>query len=144
MMQTDGPGPVNTYQVSKETAVIMNPSIPVHVVAQPKFIGQHDHKFAFSYTIYITNRSDQTVTLRNRHWIITHGDGSVEEVIGEGVIGETPELAPGASYSYTSGALIPTPVGSMKGSYGFVTNDGQSFRAEIPEFTLHDPGTPLH
>ena len=144
MMQTDGPGPVNTYQISKETAIIMNPSIPVHVVAQPKFIGQHDHKFAFSYTIYITNRSDQTVTLRNRHWIITHGDGSVEEVIGEGVIGETPELAPGASYSYTSGALIPTPVGSMKGSYGFVTNDGQSFRAEIPEFTLHDPGTPLH
>lgn len=144
MMQTDGPGPVNTYLVSKETVVIMNPSIPVHVVAQPKFIGQHDHKFAFSYTIYITNRSDQTVTLRNRHWIITHGDGSVEEVIGEGVIGETPELAPGASYSYTSGALIPTPVGSMKGSYGFVTDDGQSFRAEIPEFTLHDPGTPLH
>jgi len=122
----------------------MNPNIPVHVVAQPKFIGQHDDKFAFSYTIYITNRSDLTITLRNRHWIITHADGSVEEVIGEGVIGETPELAPGDSYSYTSGALIPTPVGSMKGSYGFVTNDGQSFRAEIPEFTLHDPHTPLH
>jgi len=143
-MQTEGPGPVNSYQVNQETAVIMNPNIPVHVVAQPEFIGQHDEKFAFSYTIYITNRSDQTITLRNRHWIITHGDGSVEEVIGEGVIGQTPELAPGASYSYTSGALIPTPVGSMKGSYGFVTNDGQSFRAEIPEFTLHDPDTPLH
>ena len=122
----------------------MNPSIPVHVVAQPEFIGQHDDKFAFSYTIYITNRSDQTITLRNRHWIITHADGSVEEVIGEGVVGENPELAPGASYHYTSGALIPTPVGSMKGSYGFVTHDGQSFRAEIPEFTLHDPDTPLH
>ncbi len=144
MMQTEGPGPVNTFQVIKETAVIMNPNIPVHVVAQPEFLGQHDDKFAFSYTIYITNRSDQTITLRNRHWIITHGDGSVEEVIGEGVIGQTPELAPGASYSYTSGALIPTPVGSMKGSYGFVTDDGQSFRAEIPEFTLHDPDTPLH
>lgn len=122
----------------------MNPCIPVHVVAQPKFIGQHDDKFAFSYTIYITNRSDQTITLRNRHWIITHADGTVEEVIGEGVVGETPILAPGASYSYTSGALIPTPVGSMKGSYGFVTSDGQSFRAEIPEFTLQDPDTPLH
>lgn len=122
----------------------MNPRIPVHVVAQPQFIGQHDDKFAFSYTIYITNRSDQTITLRNRHWIITHSDGSVEEVIGEGVIGETPELAPGASYSYTSGALLPTPVGSMKGSYGFVTDDGHSFRAEIPEFTLQDPDTPLH
>jgi ApaG protein len=122
----------------------MNPNIPVHVVAQPAFIGQHNDKFAFSYTIYITNRSDQTITLRNRHWIISHADGSVEEVIGEGVVGETPELAPGASYMYTSGALIPTPVGSMKGSYGFVTDDGQSFRAEIPEFTLQDPDTPLH
>ena len=71
------------------------------------------------------------------------GDGSKEEVIGEGVVGETPELAPGASYSYTSGALIPTPVGSMKGSYGFVTVGGESFRAEIPEFALHAPDS-LH
>jgi ApaG protein len=122
----------------------MNLNIPVHVVAQPAFLGRHDDKFAFAYTIYITNRSDQIITLRNRHWVITHADGTVEEVIGEGVIGETPELAPGASYNYTSGALIPTPVGSMKGSYGFVTRDGQSFRAEIPEFTLHAPDTPLH
>ncbi len=122
----------------------MNLDIPVHVVAQPEFLGQHDDKFAFAYTIYITNHSDQIITLRNRHWIITHADGTVEEVIGEGVIGETPELAPGASYNYTSGALIPTPVGSMKGSYGFVTGDGRSFRAEIPEFTLHAPDTPLH
>jgi len=122
----------------------MNVNIPVHVVAQPEFLGQHDEKFAFAYTIYITNHSDQSITLRNRHWIITHADGTVEEVIGEGVIGEMPELAPGASYNYTSGALIPTPVGSMKGSYGFVTSDGQSFRAEIPEFTLHAPDTPLH
>ncbi len=122
----------------------MKPDIPVRVVAQPEFLGQRGDKFAFSYTIYITNRSDQVITLRNRHWIITHADGTVEEVIGEGVVGETPELAPGASYHYTSGALIPTPVGSMRGSYGFVTSDGQSFRAEIPEFTLQDPDTPLH
>ena len=122
----------------------MSKSIPVHVVAQPEFLGQHEDKFAFAYTIYITNRSDQGITLRNRHWIITHADGSIEEVIGEGVIGKTPQLAPGKSYSYTSGALIPTPVGSMRGSYGFVTDDGQSFRAEIPEFTLHKPDAPLH
>ena len=108
------------------------------------FIGQHEDKFAFAYTIYITNSSDQSITLRNRHWIITHADGNVEEVIGEGVIGKTPELAPGKSYSYTSGALIPTPIGSMRGSYGFVTDEGVSFRAEIPEFTLHKPDTPLH
>lgn len=122
----------------------MNKTIPVQVVAQPEFIGQHEDKFAFAYTMYITNRSDQIITLRNRHWIITHADGNIEEVIGEGVIGKSPELAPGTSYSYTSGALIPTPIGSMRGSYGFVTEGGFSFRAEIPEFTLHKPDTPLH
>jgi ApaG protein len=122
----------------------MSNKIPVHVVAQPKFLGEHEDKFAFSYTIYITNRSDQSITLRNRHWIITHADGSVEEVMGEGVIGQNPELLPGKSFSYTSGALIPTQVGSMRGSYGFVTGGGESFRAEIPEFTLHTPDALLH
>jgi ApaG protein len=119
-------------------------SIPVQIVARPEFIGQHEDKFAFAYTISITNHSDQIITLRNRHWIITHADGGVEEVIGDGVIGKTPKLAPGKSYSYTSGALIPTPVGSMRGSYGFVTDDGVSFRTKIPEFALHKPDTPLH
>ena len=126
-----------------QTAREMSSSIPVKVVAQPEFLGRHQDKFAFAYTIYITNRSDRVITLRNRHWIITHADGSVEEVIGEGVVGENPELAPGESYSYTSGALIPTPVGSMRGSYGFVTSDGESFRTRIPEFTLHGPAS-LH
>jgi ApaG protein len=114
-----------------------NPS--VHVAARPEYLGEHQEQFAFAYTIRITNQSDQVIRLLNRHWIITHGDGSVEEVIGEGVIGETPELRPGSSYSYTSGAVIPTRVGSMKGSYGFTTIGGESFRAEIPEFTLHAP-----
>lgn len=122
----------------------MSTKISVEVVAQPEFLGQHEDKFAFAYTINITNCSDQNITLRNRHWIITHADGSVEEVIGEGVVGKTPKLAPGKSYTYTSGALIPTQVGSMRGSYGFVTDDGQSFRAEIPEFALHTPDAPLH
>ena len=117
----------------------MSADHPVHVEAVPQFLGEHEQQFAFAYTMHITNRGDLTITLQNRHWIITHGDGSEEEVIGEGVIGENPELEPGASYSYTSGALIPTPVGSMKGSYGFVTQKGESFRAEIPEFALHAP-----
>ena len=122
----------------------MNSKIPVQVVAQPEFLGQHEDKFAFAYTISITNRAVRCTTIETFPIIITHADGSVEEVIGEGVIGETPELAPGKSYSYTSGALIPTPVGSMRGSYGFVTEDGHSFRTEIPEFTLHTPDAPLH
>lgn len=117
----------------------MNENFPVEVIATPQFLGQHEEKFAFAYTIQIKNCSDKTITLRNRHWIITHGDGSKEEVIGDGVVGETPELQPGESYSYTSGALIPTRVGSMKGSYGFTTREGESFRAEIPEFALHTP-----
>jgi ApaG protein len=117
----------------------MGSKFPVKVIAIPRFLGTHGEQFAFAYTIEITNRGESTITLRNRHWIITHGDGSEEEVIGEGVIGETPELLPGASYSYTSGALIPTRVGSMKGSYGFDTPSGDSFRAEIPEFALHAP-----
>ncbi|NND44794.1 MAG: Co2+/Mg2+ efflux protein ApaG [Xanthomonadales bacterium] len=112
---------------------------PVEVIATPKFLGEHQDQFAFAYTIQITNQGEVPITLRNRHWIITHGDGFKEEVIGEGVIGETPCLEPGASYTYTSGALIPTRVGSMKGSYGFVTGQGESFRAEIPEFALHAP-----
>ena len=117
----------------------MDSEFPVQVVATPQFLGEHDEKFAFAYTIQITNRGKQTITLQNRHWIITHGDGSTEEVIGDGVVGETPELKPGASYRYTSGAMIPTRVGSMKGSYGFITQSGETFRAEIPEFALHAP-----
>ena len=116
----------------------------VKVIAIPQYLGEHEDQFAFAYTIHITNESDQQITLRNRHWVITHGDGSKEEVIGEGVVGETPALAPGASYSYTSGALIPTPVGSMKGSYGFTTDSGRSFRAEIPEFVLRNPEAQVH
>ena len=122
----------------------MNIDIPVQIVALPEFLGRHEDKFAFAYTIRITNQSNQNITLKNRHWIITNADGSVEEVIGEGVVGKTPSLEPGKSYSYTSGALIQSAVGSMRGSYGFVTGDGHSFRAEIPEFTLQSPDAPLH
>jgi ApaG protein len=118
---------------------IMSANFPVSVIARPEYLGEHQDKFAFSYTIQITNQSDQVITLLNRHWIITHGNGQVEEVIGDGVVGETPELRPGSSFSYTSGAVIPTRVGSMRGSYGFTTGSGESFRAEIPEFALHTP-----
>ena len=121
----------------------MEGAIPVKIVPVPQYLGEHGDQYAFAYTIHITNRGETPITLLNRHWIITHGDGSSEEVIGEGVVGETPELAPGDSYSYTSGAVIPTRVGSMKGSYGFTTADGQDFRADIPEFALHAPDS-LH
>ena len=121
----------------------MSETLPVQIVARPEYLGTHEDRYAFAYTIEITNRSDTAIQLLNRHWIITHGDGRIEEVVGDGVVGETPELPPGASYRYTSGAVIPTPVGSMRGSYGFKTRGGHSFRAEIPEFALHIPDS-LH
>jgi ApaG protein len=105
----------------------------------PKYLGEHDDQFAFAYTIHITNEGGQTVTLKDRHWIITHGDGRMEEVAGEGVVGETPELPPGSRFTYTSGAFLPTRTGSMKGSYGFESASGDVFRVEIPEFALITP-----
>ena len=121
----------------------MSSNISVRVVAHPEFLGQHDDKFAFSYTMHITNESDQNITLRNRHWIITHGDGSIEEVSGEGVVGEQPHLKPGEGFQYTSGTMLETPMGTMTGSYQMVADDGSTFDAEIPEFLLTTPRT-LH
>jgi ApaG protein len=121
----------------------MPSEIPVKIVPVPQYLGQHEDQYAFAYTIHITNEGNMAITLKNRHWIITHGDGRSEEVTGEGVVGEQPELPPGASYSYTSGAFIPTRTGSMRGSYGFLAANGRSFRADIPEFALLAPDS-LH
>jgi ApaG protein len=80
-----------------------------------------------------------TAQLISRHWIITDSNGKVQEVKGLGVVGEQPKLAPGESYEYTSGAAIATPVGTMRGSYQMVAEDGTKFDAPIPEFTLSIP-----
>ncbi len=111
----------------------------VEIRPQPTYLGQHEGKYAFAYRITIINRSEEPVKLLNRHWVITHADGRTEEVRGEGVVGEQPRLTPGQSHTYSSGAMIPTPSGSMKGSYEFVTDSGATFRAEIPEFVLASP-----
>lgn len=121
----------------------MSAEIPVKIVPVPQYLGEHEDQYAFAYTIHITNEGEVAIILLNRHWIITHGDGHMEEVVGDGVVGETPELPPGARYSYTSGAFIPTRAGSMKGSYGFETESGDAFRVEIPEFALLAPDS-LH
>ncbi|MCB1615683.1 MAG: Co2+/Mg2+ efflux protein ApaG, partial [Pseudomonadales bacterium] len=88
---------------------------------QPSMIDEDIKEYAFSYTITISNHSDDTVQLISRHWIITDGNNHVEEVRGPGVVGKTPILEPGESFTYTSGALVKTPAGSsMKGSYQFI------------------------
>ena len=95
----------------------------------------------FLYTVTITNESSDTVQLRTRHWIITDGDGRVEEVKGEGVVGEQPVLEPGASFEYTSGCPLATNHGTMHGSYQMMAEDGQVFDAKITTFTLMESHT---
>lgn len=111
----------------------------VEISPQPSYLGKQSDHYAFGYEITITNHSDVPVRLLNRHWIITHGNGYIEEVQGEGVVGEKPRLEPGESFTYSSGALIPTRNGSMSGSYEFTTDDGDRFRVAIPEFVLAAP-----
>ncbi|MGE4575478.1 MAG: Co2+/Mg2+ efflux protein ApaG [Candidatus Pseudothioglobus sp.] len=100
-------------------------------------------QYAYAYTITITNNGESGAQLRTRHWLIQDESGEVEEVIGEGVIGQQPHLSPGESFEYSSGAIISTLTGSMKGSYGMINDQGQRFDAVIPEFTLSEPYT-LH
>lgn len=98
-------------------------------------------RFVFSYTITIHNRGSSPAQLLTRHWIITDANGQVQEVRGDGVVGEQPLIGPGESFRYTSGAVLDTPVGSMHGSYGMMGDDGNAFDAMISPFTLAAPGT---
>ena len=100
-------------------------------------------QYAYAYTITITNQGDIGAQLRTRRWLIQDESGETEEVIGEGVIGQQPHLSPGESFKYSSGAIISTETGTMKGSYGMISDIGQRFDADIPEFTLSEPHT-LH
>jgi len=101
------------------------------------------NRYVFAYTITITNRGGLPAQLLTRHWIITDANNKVQEVRGEGVVGEQPLLAPGGSFQYTSGTVIETPVGTMVGSYQMIAEDGSKFDAKIPMFTLSMPRT-LH
>ena len=100
-------------------------------------------QFVFSYTITITNTGDIAAQLVSRHWIITDAEHKVQEVKGLGVVGQQPLLKPGESFEYTSGVSRPTAVGTMRGSYQMRAEDGQTFDAPIPPFTLSVPRT-LH
>ncbi len=96
-------------------------------------------RYVFSYTITIRNAGLLPAQLISRHWIITDAQGLVQEVRGLGVVGAQPLLQPGESFEYTSGASIATPVGTMKGAYQMLAEDGTRFEAPIPEFTLSVP-----
>ncbi len=117
--------------VQVETDYIENQSVP------------EKHRYVFSYTITIRNDGSEAAKLLNRHWIITNANGKVQEVKGEGVVGEKPHLKPGESFRYTSGTVLDTPVGSMQGTYDMIDNLGNHFDAPIPPFSLAMPGS-LH
>ena len=113
--------------------------ISVKTTYLPEQSAPDADRYAFAYTITIANSGTVPARLLTRHWIITDANNQVREVRGEGVVGEQPYLEPGASFEYTSGAIIETPVGTMRGSYQMVAADGAAFDAEIPQFTLSIP-----
>ena len=97
-------------------------------------------RYVFSYTITIANLGEVPASLLSRHWIITDANGKVQEVRGDGVVGEQPHLNPGERFRYSSGTVLETPVGSMEGSYQMLADDGVRFDAPIAPFTLAVPG----
>jgi ApaG protein len=121
----------HNISISVETSYIESQSVPA------------DNVFAFSYTIQIHNTGGKAAKLLNRHWVITDADGKVQEVKGEGVVGQQPHLRPGEAFRYTSGTLLATPVGSMEGEYEMVDDNGERFIAKIPPFSLATPNS-LH
>jgi len=98
-----------------------------------------EDRFVFAYHIRISNSGEQAATLRSRHWFIANGNADVQEVKGEGVVGEQPTIEPGETYRYSSGSVLSTRVGSMRGYYVMEADDGTLFHADIPVFTLAAP-----
>jgi ApaG protein len=130
--------------VAEPTSSALTNGIRVRVQSLylPEQSSPPDDRYVFAYTITISNESQATAQLRTRHWIITDGHGEIEEVRGDGVVGEQPKLAPGQSFQYTSGCVLTTPVGTMQGSYRFWRDDGTYFDVEIAVFSLASPVRP--
>jgi ApaG protein len=127
--------------VAQEKALRENYSVTVSAKTQylPEQSDEAASRYVFAYTISIRNEGSVAAQLISRHWIISDAQGLVQEVRGMGVVGAQPVLQPGQSYEYTSGTSIGTPVGTMRGSYQMLADDGTRFEAPIPEFTLSVP-----
>jgi ApaG protein len=115
----------------------------IRVTVNPEFLeGQskpEDDKYFWAYTITVENRGRETVTLKSRYWQITDGFGRVQEVRGDGVVGEQPTLRPGEQFQYTSGCPLVTPTGMMVGRYQMISDTGEQFEIEVPPFSLDSP-----
>jgi ApaG protein len=131
----------NTPMKTSATPPEQNHRIQVQV--QSEYLASQSNpdesRYVFAYHVTITNTGSHSAQLLTRHWVIMDGEARVQEVRGEGVVGEQPQLEPGESYEYSSGTVLETPVGSMHGSYGMIDADGEPFEAAIPAFTLAIP-----
>jgi len=127
--------------VAEPTSSALTDGIRVRVQSLylPDQSSPPDDRYVFAYTITISNEGTHPAQLRTRHWIITDGRGEIDEVRGDGVVGEQPRLAPGQTFQYTSGCVLTTPVGTMQGSYRFWRDDGTYFDATIAPFSLASP-----
>ena len=121
------------------TAITRGIRVTVKTQYLPERSSPAKRQFVFEYLVRISNEGERTAQLRTRHWIITDGDGKVQEVRGDGVVGEQPVLRPGDTHEYKSGCVLETPYGSMRGSYQMFRDDGVNFDAEIAPFTLSLP-----
>jgi ApaG protein len=121
-----------------------NLSNSIRVEAHAYYLAEqsdpNEARFVFGYTINIHNDGSRPAQLLTRHWLITDANGRVQEVHGDGVVGEQPEIFPGKTHTYTSGALLETPVGTMEGRYGMVSEAEGNFDTPIPVFRLAVPG----
>ncbi len=124
-----------------------SPLHAIEVIVATRYLDDQsipdDDRYVFAYTIRIHNIGQVPARLISRHWLITDANGKVQEVRGEGVVGEQPWLRPGEHFEYTSGAVLETPLGTMRGSYQMLADDGTTFDAMIDPFTLSIPRT-LH
>ena len=127
--------------MSSSTATTRGICVSVDARFSPEHSNPERQHWFFLYTIRIENAGDLTVQLQSRHWIITDGDGKVEEVRGEGVVGKQPLIGPGESFRYTSGCPLGTPEGIMVGQYFMVTEKGEAFAVDIPAFSLDSPSS---
>jgi ApaG protein len=134
---------VSRYHYPTALLMASEKKYQIGVTARTTYIPEQSDpdsgRYVFAYTITITNTGSVAAQLISRHWIITDANNKVQEVRGLGVIGEQPLLKADESFEYTSGAAIATPVGTMRGSYQMVAEDGLQFDAPIPEFTLSMP-----
>lgn len=121
------------------TAVTDGIRVTVESAYVPEQSSPRGHRYVFSYTVRIVNEGTDDAQLKSRHWVITDAAGKVEEVRGPGVVGQQPRLRPGEKFAYTSGCVLETPRGEMRGTYQMVRSDGRTFEATIAPFGLALP-----